>query len=191
MILSDSDIRQEIAKKHLLISPFDSSLLQPASYDLRLGKEFKVFKSIHKAYFDVKQNNVEEFMELIRIKDGNPLIVHPGEFILGRTIEVVGIPPDLIGRLEGKSSLGRLGIIVHATAGFVDPGFKGTLTLEMSNIANIPIALYPGMKVAQISFMRMETPCEVPYGKVRGSKYWGQIRPTGSRIILDFKKNLT
>lgn len=188
MVLSDSDIKREVKKKHILISPFDPKCVQPASYDLKLGREFRVFKSIHKAYFDVKKNSSEDFIELIKIKDSSPLIVHPGEFILARTIETVGIPRDLIGRLEGKSSLGRIGIIVHATAGFIDPGFKGTLTLEMTNVANIPIALYPGMRIAQISFMRMESPAEVPYGEIRGSKYWGQVGPTPSKISEDFKK---
>jgi len=187
MVLSDIDIKREVQKKHIFISPFDSSCVQPASYDLKLGNEFRVFNNLNKPYLDIK-NYDDSFMELVRVKGETPLIIHPGEFVLGTTIETVGIPNDLIGRLEGKSSLGRIGIIIHATAGFVDPGFRGNLTLEMTNVANIPITLYPGMKIGQISFMRLETPTEKPYGKVRHSKYWGQKGPTASKIWKDFNK---
>lgn len=186
MILSDIDIKREVASKHLLILPFDPKSVQPASYDIKLGYEFRIFKNIHKPYLDLK-NPIEDFMELIRIKDDKHLIIHPGEFLLGTSIERVRIPSDMIARLDGKSSLGRLGIIVHATAGYIDPGFKGHITLEMTNVANIPIALYPGMRIGQISFMRLETPAGIPYGIRRGSKYQSQKGPTPSRIWKDFK----
>ena len=187
MILSDFDIKREIAKKHLIISPFELSSVQPASYDVKLGEEIRIFRNITKPYLDVK-NPVEDFMELIKIRNGTPFIIHPREFVLGTTVERIQIPRDLIGRLDGKSSLGRLGIVVHATAGYIDPGFRGYITLEITDVANIPIALYPGMKIGQISFMRLETPAEVPYGKPRGSKYQGQRGPTASKIWKDFQK---
>lgn len=187
MILSDVDIKREIKNKHLIITPYDLSSVQPASYDISLGREFRIFKNIHKAYLDVK-NHAEDFMELIEIKKADPLIVHPGEFVLGSTIEWIEIPKDIISRLDGKSSLGRLGIIVHATAGYIDPGFKGHITLEMTNVANIPIALYPEMRIGQISFMRLETPAERPYGRARKSKYQRQKGPTASKVWKDFEK---
>lgn len=187
MILSDVDIKKEIKSKHLIISPFDILSVQPASYDVKLGYEFRIFRNIHKPYLDVK-NHIEDFMELIKIKNSKHLIIHPREFILGTTIERIKMPKDLIGRLDGKSSLGRLGIIVHATAGYVDPGFRGYLTLEITNVANIPITLYPEMKIGQISFMRLETPAEIPYGKARDSKYQGQKGPTATRIWKDFAR---
>jgi dCTP deaminase len=186
MILSDVDIRREVKKGHLLISPYDSSSVQPASYDVKLGHEFRIFKNIHKPFLDVK-NHLEDFMELIKIKKRGHLIIHPGEFVLGTTVEKVKIPKDLIARLDGKSSLGRLGIIVHATAGYIDPGFNGYITLEMTNVANIPITLYPGMRIGQVSFMRLETPAGRPYGRIRKSKYQGQKGPTVSRVWRDFK----
>lgn len=187
MILSDYDIKREIAKKHLLISPYDPSCVQPASYDVKLGHEVRIFKNISKPYLDLIDKE-EDYMELIKIKDGEAFIVHPGEFVLGTSIERVGIPRDMIARLDGKSSLGRLGIIIHATAGYIDPGFKGYITFEITNVANIPITLYPEMRVGQLSFMRLETPAERPYGRGRGSKYQGQKGPTASRIWRDFKR---
>ena len=187
MILSDVDIKREVKRKHLIITPFDLSSIQPASYDVRLGNEIRIYRNITNAYLDVR-DNPRNFMELVRIKKGDPMILHPREFVLGTTIERVKIPRDLIARLDGKSSLGRLGIIIHATAGYIDPGFRGNLTLEMTNVSNIPIALYPGMKIGQVSFMRLETPSEIPYGKPRGSKYQNQKGPTPSKIWKDFKK---
>lgn len=187
MILSDSGIKKEVASKHIVISPFDPLSVQPASYDVKLGNEVRIFRNIHKPFLDIKKH-IEDFMELIKIKDGTPFIIHPNEFILGTTIERIKIPRDIIARLDGKSSLGRLGVIVHATAGYIDPGFSGHITLEMTNLSNIPIALYPGTRVGQISFMRLETPAEVPYGRRRKSKYQGQKGPTASKIWKDFKK---
>ena len=187
MILSDIDIKREIKSKHLVITPFDPSCVQPASYDVKLGKEIRVFRNITKAYLDLK-DDPKHFMELVKIKNGQPFVVHPGEFVLGTSVERIKIPRDMIARLDGKSSLGRLGIIIHATAGYIDPGFNGYITFEITNVANIPIALYTGIRMGQLSFMRLETPAEIPYGKGRGSKYQGQKGPTASRIWQDFKK---
>lgn len=184
MILSDIDIAAEIKKKRLLISPFNKKNIQPASYDVCLGSEFRIFKNTQKPFLDVKED-FSEFMELIKIPQGKPLIVHPGEFLLGTTIENIKVPNDIVVQLMGRSSVGRLGIIVHATAGFVDPGFEGQITLEMANVANIPIALYPGMRIGQISLTRLSTPSKNPYSPKR-NKYKGQKGPTVSRIWRDF-----
>ena len=185
MILSDTDIKKEIKKKRLIISPFKPSSIQPASYDVVLGNEFRIFKNTQKAYLDVKED-FSSFMELIKIPKGKPLIIHPGEFLLGTTLEKFTIPDTLVGQLMGRSSIGRLGIIVHATAGFIDPGFEGHVTLEMTNVANIPIALYPGMRIGQVSFTRLTTPAKNPYSQKKGSKYTGQKGPTVSKIWKDF-----
>lgn len=186
MVLSDKTIKELIKSKRLLISPFSEELIQPSSYNLRLANKFRIFKNAQQAYLDVREP-VTDFMEVIDISDDQPIIIHPREFVLGETVEYFEIPNDLVGRLEGKSSLGRLGIIIHSTAGYVDPGFKGTLTLEISNLANIPIKLYPKMKIAQMSFHYMSTPAEFPYGSPRlASKYQGQKGPTESRIFKEF-----
>ena len=185
MILSDQDIKKEIKQKRLVITPFNSKSIQPASYDVTLGSEFRIFKNTQKAYLDVKED-FGKFMELIKIPSGKPLIVHPREFLLGTTVEKISLPDNLVAQLMGRSSIGRLGIIVHATAGFVDPGFSGNITLEMTNVANIPIALYPGMRIGQISFTKLTTPAQNPYSPKRGSKYTGQTGPTVSKIWKDF-----
>ncbi len=185
MILSDVDIKREIKQKRLVVSPFNSKSVQPASYDVTLGSEFRIFKNSQKAYLDIKED-FSGFMELIKIPSGKPLIVHPGEFLLGTTLEKFKLPDNLVAQLMGRSSIGRLGIIVHATAGFVDPGFEGYLTLEMTNVANIPIALYPGMRIGQVSFTRLSSPAKNPYSPKRGSKYSGQKGPTVSKIWKDF-----
>lgn len=187
MILSDTDIKKEIKSKRLLVTPFDKTSIQPASLDVKLGSEIRIFKNTQKACLDVKEP-FEDYMELIKIPKGKPLVVHPGEFLLGTTVEKVKLPDDLVGQLNGRSSLGRLGIIVHATAGFIDPGFEGFVTLEMTNMANIPIALYPGMRIGQIAFIKLSSPSEKPYGKKVNSKYSGQVGPTTSRIWKDFAK---
>ncbi len=187
MILSDIDIKKEIKAKRLIVTPFNPKNIQPASLDVKLGNEIRIFKNTQKAYLDVKEP-FEDYMELIKIPKDKPLIVHPGEFLLGTTVEKVKLPNDLVGQLNGRSSLGRLGIIVHATAGFIDPGFDGYITLEMTNVANIPIALYPGMRIGQIAFIRLSTPSSKPYGKKLNSKYLGQKGPTTSRIWKDFEK---
>jgi len=152
MVLSDVDIKKEVKAKRLVIKPFSDKSLQPASYDISLGSEFRILKNNQKAYLDIKEN-FSEFMELIKIPKGKPLIIHPGEFLLGTTVERFKLPSYLVAQLMGRSSVGRLGIIIHATAGFIDPGFEGQLTLEMANVANIPISLYTGMKIGQVSFM--------------------------------------
>ena len=156
MILSDRSIKDSIAAGRIVITPYDEDLVQPASIDIRLDRRFRVFRNYRYAYIDPRQPQ-EDLTELVTVGDDEPFVVHPGEFILGNTVERIALGNDLVGRLEGKSSLGRLGLIVHATAGYVDPGFEGSVTLELSNVANLPIRLYPGMKVGQISFFDMTT----------------------------------
>lgn len=188
MILSDKTIKEIIKSGKLVITPFSEDLVQPSSYNLRLASTFRIFKNTKKAFLDVRQP-VDDFMELIKVTKDEPVIIHPGEFILGETVEYFEFPDDMVGRLEGKSSLARLGIVVHATAGYFDPGFKGTGTLEMSNLSNIPIALYPGMKIGQMSFHFLTTPAERPYGsRSLGSKYQGQKGPTESKLFREFVK---
>jgi dCTP deaminase len=187
VILSDRSIREAIESGRLGIDPFDPALIQPSSIDVRLDDKFLVFRNTKRAYIDVKQP-AEDLMELIEVGPDEPMFLHPHEFVLGSTVERVRIPNDLVGRLEGRSSLGRLGIVIHSTAGFLDPSFEGHVTLEISNLANLPIALYPNMRIGQISFVEMTTPAERPYGPARGSKYSGQQLPTASRLYLDFLK---
>jgi dCTP deaminase len=153
-----------------------------------MGREFRVFRNYRLAYIDVKQE-MPNLTELVTIEEGNPFILHPDEFVLAVTLERVEVPSDLVGRLDGKSSLGRLGLIVHSTAGFVDPGFKGRLTLELRNISNLPITLYYAMPISQISFMQLTTPAEKPYGS-GASKYQGQEGPEASRYYLNFRQAL-
>jgi dCTP deaminase len=187
VILSDRSIRDQIEAGRIVLDPFDASCVQPASVDLRLDRYFRVFLNHTMPVIDVKQN-LEELTRLVEIDDDRAFILHPGEFVLGSTLERVGMPDDLVARVEGKSSLGRLGLLIHSTAGFVDPGFDGHITLELSNVASLPITLYPGMKIGQVSFMRMTTPADVPYGAgVLGSKYQGQRGPTPSRYWENFK----
>lgn len=188
MILSDHTIREQIASGRILIEPFDPRCVQPSSVDLHLDRWFRVFRNHTMAYIDVKQN-LEDLTELVSVADDDPFILHPGEFVLGTTAERVALPADLVGRLEGKSSLGRLGLLIHSTAGFVDAGWDGQLTLELSNVASLPITLYPGMKIGQISFMQMTTPADVPYGAGElGSKYQGQRGPRPSRYWENFDR---
>ncbi|HEY7268942.1 MAG TPA: dCTP deaminase [Dehalococcoidia bacterium] len=187
MVLSDKSIREEIAGGKLVIDPFEDTLVQPASVDLRLGREFRVFRNYRLPFIDVKKE-MPELTEVESIDEGTPFILHPGEFVLAVTLERVAIPDYLVGRLDGKSSLGRLGLIVHSTAGFVDPGFQGRLTLELTNVANLPITLYYSMPVSQISFSRLSTPAEKPYGAgATGSKYQGQTGPEPSRYFLNYR----
>jgi len=187
MILSDRTIREELAAGRIVIDPFDPTCIQPSSVDLHLDRYFRVFRNHTLGYIDVKQN-LEELTELIHVaEEDDPFILHPGEFVLGSTSERVALPADLVARLEGKSSLGRLGLLIHSTAGFVDAGWDGQLTLELSNVANLPITLYPGMKIGQISFIRMTTPADQPYGTgALGSKYQGQVGPRPSRYWENF-----
>ena len=187
MILSDHTIREEVEAGRIVIEPFDDSCVQPSSVDLHVDRYFRVFRNHTQRVIDVKEDQ-EELSELVEVRDDDALILHPGEFVLGVTTERVALPNDLVGRLEGKSSLGRLGLLIHSTAGFVDPGFDGHLTLELSNVANLPITVYPGMKICQISFLRMTTPADVPYGASSlGSKYQGQRGPTPSRYFENFR----
>jgi dCTP deaminase len=187
MILSDRSIRDEIAAGRIVIEPFDPSCVQPSSVDLHVDGLFRVFRNHSLQVIDVKEQQ-ESLTELVEIEDGEAFILHPGEFVLGSTRERVALPDDLVGRLEGKSSLGRLGLLIHTTAGFVDPGFDGYLTLEFSNVANLPITVYPGMKIGQISFLKMTTAADIPYGSsALGSKYQGQRGPTPSRFFENFK----
>jgi dCTP deaminase len=189
MILSDRTIREEIASGRIVIDPLDESSIQPSSVDLHCDSLFRVFRNDTTPYIDPKQPQ-EDLTELVEVKEGGAFILHPGEFVLGSTLERVALPDDLVARLEGKSSLGRLGLLIHSTAGFVDAGWDGHLTLELSNVATLPIALYPGMKIGQISFLRMTTPAENPYGsKATGSKYQGQRGPTPSRYYLNFQSD--
>jgi len=187
MILSDRTIREELAAGRIKIDPLDESCLQPSSVDLRLDRYFRVFLNHTMPVIDVKQN-LEDLTRLVQIDDGDAFILHPGEFVLASTYERITLPDDLVARIEGKSSLGRLGLLIHSTAGFVDAGWDGHITLELSNVANLPITLYPGMKVGQISFIQMTTPADEPYGSAAvGSKYQGQRGPTPSRYWENFE----
>jgi dCTP deaminase len=188
MILSDVDIRKELASGRIRIDPLDETCIQPSSVDLHVDAQFRVFANSRYPYIDVRQP-MPDLTELVEVADGEPFILHPGEFVLGSTLERVGIPDDMVARLEGKSSLGRLGLLIHSTAGYVDPGWDGFLTLELSNVANLPITIYPGMKIGQISFFRLTTPAELPYGaKGTRSKYQGQRGPTPSRFFEEFRE---
>jgi dCTP deaminase len=185
-VLADRDIRAEIESGRIRIAPYDPVDLQPSSVDLHLDRSFRVFRNNRYAFIDPREAQ-PDLTELLEVRDDEPFILHPGEFVLGQTLEWVELPDDLVARLEGKSSLGRLGLLIHSTAGYVDPGWKGTLTLELSNVANLPIALYAGMRIGQISFFRMSSPVERPYGSSElGSKYQGQSQPTASAFHRDF-----
>jgi dCTP deaminase len=187
MVLADRTIRKALDDGRILIDPIGPNAIQPASVDLRLGNLFRVFRNAQIPFIDVKQD-YPELTELVEIEDDKPFILHPGEFALATIYERVRLPADIVGRLEGKSSLGRLGLLIHSTAGYVDPGWDGHLTLELSNVANLPIALYYKMKVSQISFLELSEPSEFPYGsKETGSKYQGQVGPTPSKYYLNFK----
>ncbi len=188
MILSDRDIRAAIEAGRIVIDPFTPEAIQPSSVDLHVDRRFRVFRNNRYPFIDVRTDQ-PDLTELVEIDAEQPFILHPGEFVLGSTLERVALPDDLVARLEGKSSLGRLGLLIHSTAGYVDPGWDGNLTLELSNVANLPITLYSGMKIGQISFQRMSSPVEVAYGDDRiGSKYRGQTDPTASRYHVDFDK---
>ena len=187
MILSDRDLKIELASGRVVVEPLGVNAIQPSSIDLRIGRHFRIFANTRYPYIDVRKP-MEGLTELVEVTGDEPFILHPGEFVLGTTLERVAIPDDLVGRLEGKSSLGRLGLLIHSTAGFVDAGFAGNLTLELSNVANLPITLYPGMKIGQISLFRMSSPAENPYGSnPLGSKYLDQVGPTPSRYWENFQ----
>ena len=185
-VLSDRDIRAALESGAVKIEPYDPVDLQPSSVDLHLDRSFRVFRNNRYPYIDVREPQ-PDLTELLSVEDDEPFILHPGEFVLGQTLEWVELPDDLVARLEGRSSLGRLGLLIHSTAGYVDPGWKGNLTLELSNVANLPIALYAGMRIGQISFFHMSSPVERPYGSPElRSRYQGQREPTASAYYRDF-----
>jgi dCTP deaminase len=191
MILSDRSIREALASGRIEIDPLDESFIQPSSVDLTIDRSFRVFRNHTMPLIDVKKD-LSDLTEVVDIPDDGVFILHPGEFVLGATAERIRLPTDLVARLEGKSSLGRLGLLIHSTAGFVDAGWDGYLTLELSNIATLPITLYPGMKIGQISFLQMTTEADEPYGSTsKGSKYQGQRGPTASRYCRNFDADET
>ncbi len=186
MILSDRSLREEIANKRIIIEPLDERCIQPSSIDVKVSNLFRVFRNHTAGIIDVKQD-LEDLTELISIPEDGVFMLHPGEFVLGSTLERVVVPDNLVARIEGKSSLGRLGLLIHSTAGFIDAGFDGHVTLELANVASLPITIYPGMRIGQVSFMMMTTPADKPYGSgARGSKYQGQRGPTPSRYFENF-----
>ena len=188
MLLSDRDIRAQIDAGRVVFEPWDQAMLQPSSVDVRLDKFFRLFDN-HKYPFIDPAEDQPDLTHLIEVRPDEPFILHPGEFVLGATYEFVTLPDDIAARLEGKSSLGRLGLLTHSTAGFIDPGFAGHVTLELSNMATLPIKLYPGMKIGQLCFFRLSSPAEHPYGSAAtGSHYQGQRGPTPSRSHLNFSR---
>ncbi|MDO5044558.1 MAG: dCTP deaminase [Coriobacteriia bacterium] len=183
MILSDRTIKEELACGRIVIEPLDTSNIQPSSVDVRLGDDFRIFRNTKYAYIDPTQTQ-EGLTEHIVASEQEPFILHPGEFALGTVFERIKLPHNIVGRLEGKSSLGRLGLMIHSTAGYVDPGWDGYLTLELSNVSNLPILLKPGMLIGQITFDQMTTEVDIPYGDERiNSHYQGQVGATPSRPI--------
>jgi dCTP deaminase len=188
VLLSDRDLRAEIDAGRLGLAPFDEKLLQPSSIDVRLDRFFRVFVNTRYTHIDPSLQQ-DELTSLVEPQGDEPFVLHPGEFVLGSTFEHITLPDDLAGRLEGKSSLGRLGLLTHSTAGFIDPGFTGHITLELSNVANLPITLWPGMKIGQLCLFRLSSPAEHPYGSAGvGSRYQGQCGPTPSRAHLNFQR---
>ncbi len=189
VLLSDGDLRKEIDAGRLVLDPWDETMLQPSSIDVRLDRFFRVFQNSRYTHIDPAQQQ-DELTSAVETEGDDPFVLHPGEFVLGSTFESVALPDDLAGRLEGKSSLGRLGLLTHSTAGFIDPGFSGHITLELSNVANLPITLYWGMKIGQISFQKMSSPVERRYGDAAlGSKYQGQRDPTASLYYRNFERD--
>lgn len=185
MLLSDRTIIELIRKREIVIEPFDETLVGPSSVDLRLGNDFIMFDRKRIEAIDPR-NPIDDFLEHIYINDGEFIVLHPGQFVIATTLEYIKLPPHISARIEGRSSLARLGLIVHSTGGFIDAGFEGTLTLEMTNVNTVPIKLYPGMKIAQIAFILQDKPSMVPYNQRKSSKYVGQKGPVPSRIHLDF-----
>ena len=188
MVLSDRTIKEELDKGRIIIEPLDPSCIQPASVDVHLDRKLLVFRSWRSPfYIDIKQN-LDDLTEAVEVEDERPFFLQPGEFVLASTLESIALPDDIVGRLEGKSSLGRVGLLIHSTAGYVDPGWQGHLTLELSNVAKLPITLYCGMKIGQISFLRLTSAAERLYGdEGLGSKYQGQTEPTASRYYRDYE----
>ena len=189
MLLSDRDIRAEIAANRVGVEPFEEAMIQPSSVDVRLDKFFRVFENHKYSVIDPSTEQAELTREVIAEGD-EPFILHPGEFVLASTYEVITLPDDIAGRLEGKSSLGRLGLLTHSTAGFIDPGFSGHITLELSNVANLPVKLFPGMKIGQLCLIKLSSPAEHPYGSaIYASRYQGQRGPTPSRSFMNFHQS--
>ncbi len=188
MLLSDRDIRAEIDNQRIVLEPWDESMVQPSSVDVRLDRLFRLFDNHKYPHIDPAQDQ-PDLTRIVEVEADEPFVLHPGEFVLGATYEVVTLPDDIAARLEGKSSLGRLGLLTHSTAGFIDPGFSGHVTLELSNVATLPITLWPGMKIGQLCFFRLSSPAEHPYGSERyGSRYQGQRGPTASRSAANFHR---
>ena len=188
MLLSDRDIRQEIDNERIVLDPWDEAMVQPSSVDVRLDRLFRLFDNHKYPHIDPSIDQ-PDLTRLVEVAPDEPFVLHPGEFVLGATYEVVTLPDDIAARLEGKSSLGRLGLLTHSTAGFIDPGFSGHVTLELSNVATLPITLWPGMKIGQLCFFRLSSPAEHPYGSERyGSRYQGQRGPTASRSFANFHR---
>lgn len=190
VLLSDRDIRAQIESKRVGVEPFADSMIQPSSVDVRLDKFFRVFENHKYEVIDPSLEQPELTREIIA-EDGEAFILHPGEFVLASTYEVITLPDDIAGRLEGKSSLGRLGLLTHSTAGFIDPGFSGHITLELSNVANLPVKLYPGMKIGQLCLIKLSSPAEHPYGSAQYlNRYQGQRGPTASRSFMNFHRSI-
>jgi dCTP deaminase len=188
VLLSDRDIRKELAEGRVVLDPLDDAMVQPSSVDVRLDRFFRLFDNHKYAVIDPAQDQ-PDLTRLVEVEGDDPFVLHPGEFVLGSTYETVTLPDDVAARLEGKSSLGRLGLLTHSTAGFIDPGFSGHVTLELSNVATLPIQLWPGMKIGQLCFFRLSSPAEHPYGSDRyGSRYQGQRGPTASRSAQNFHR---
>lgn len=186
LLLSDRDIKKQISQGRVALEPFDPAMVQPSSVDVRLDKFFRLFDNHKYPYIDPASDQ-PELTRLVEVEKGNSFILHPGEFVLASTYEQVTLPNDVAARLEGKSSLGRLGLLTHSTAGFIDPGFTGHVTLELSNVATLPILLWPGMKIGQMCFFQLSSEAERPYGSAEyGSRYQGQRGPTASRSFLNF-----
>jgi len=189
VLLSDRDIRSEIQSGRVAVEPFDEAMIQPSSVDVRLDKFFRVFENHKYSVIDPSIEQAELTREVIA-EGEEAFILHPGEFVLASTYEVITLPDDIAGRLEGKSSLGRLGLLTHSTAGFIDPGFSGHITIELSNVANLPVKLYPGMKIGQLCLIKLSSPAEHPYGSaIYASRYQGQRGPTPSRSFMNFHKS--
>ena len=189
MLLSDRDIRAEIDRQRIQLDPWDEAMVQPSSVDVRLDRFFRLFDNHKYPHIDPAQDQ-PDLTRLVEVNGDEPFVLHPGEFVLGATYELVTLPDDIAARLEGKSSLGRLGLLTHSTAGFIDPGFSGHVTLELSNVATLPITLWPGMKIGQLCFFRLSSPAEHPYGSERyGSRYQGQRGPTASRSAVKFHRS--
>ena len=186
LVLSDHSIREHIQARRIIVDPLKDRDIQPASIDLHLGQRVLVFRNSRRPYIDLR-HEMPDLTEPVEIPEDEPFILHPGEFVLGSTKEWIELPDNLVARLEGKSSLGRIGLLIHSTAGYVDPGWKGNLTLELSNVARLPITLYDGMRIGQISFLELSTPADRPYGSEElGSRYMGSTDPTATRVHLDF-----